>query len=414
MTNFRKFNAETDGDAAFRIWLEVGWAEKDKRALVDRYFAANDVLVAEIEGVAECLVLTTPSDLRYLDETLPLLAVTGVTTSRIARKLGFASRLAAKAMANGAEAGHKLASLGMFEQGFYNRLGFGTGCLETEYSFDPNQLLVGNPSRPPRRLTTEDFAMIHTARLNRLRRHGAVSIFSPDITKTDIEDSTNGFGLGYFDGEDGSLSHYLWVSAKDVGHGPYTIRWMAYRTWAEFQELLTLVKALGEQIRSVRLSEPAGIQLQDFLKQPFLYRQLTAKGKYESTVRSRAYWQSRILDLEGCLAQTHLKGEWNGKPLRFNLKLSDPIEALLDETATWRGCAGDYVVTLGKESGAECGTDSGLPTLTASVGAFTRLWLGVLPAIGLAVSDELSGEPELLEALDWTLKLPTPKPDWDF
>jgi hypothetical protein len=42
------------------------------------------------------------------------------------------------------------------------------------------------------------------------------------------------------------------------------------------------------------------------------------------------------------------------------------------------------------------------------------LWLGVRPATGLAVTDELSGPPELLEALDWVLRLPDPKPDWDF
>ena len=40
------------------------------------------------------------------------------------------------------------------------------------------------------------------------------------------------------------------------------------------------------------------------------------------------------------------------------------------------------------------------PTLTATVNAFTRLWLGVRPATGLAVTDDLSGPPELLQQLD--------------
>jgi hypothetical protein len=35
-------------------------------------------------------------------------------------------------------------------------------------------------------------------------------------------------------------------------------------------------------------------------------------------------------------------------------------------------------------------------------------------AIGLAVTDELSGPPELLRQLDRTLRLPQPRPDWDF
>ncbi|MBC7527614.1 MAG: hypothetical protein H7308_08690 [Chthonomonadaceae bacterium] len=411
MTEFRAFDPVRDGDAAFRIWQEVGWVSSaEKRAFVDRYFAANDLLVSDIDGSAECLALTGPGDLRYLDETLSLLCITGVTTSRIARKLGYASRLLASALAKGVDAGMKVTELGMFEQGFYNRLGYGTGCYETLISFDPNQLTVGNPTRPPRRLSKDDFAEVHTTRMNRLRRHGSVNLHHPDMTWAEMEDTENGFGLGYADGEDGELTHYFWVSPGDVGHGPYTISWLAYRNWTEFLELLSLIKALGEQVRGVKMTEPAGIQMQDFLKQPFLYRQLTEKGRYESNCRTRAYWQLRMLDLEGCLLQTHLKSGTS----RFNLKLSDPIEPLLPEASKWRGCAGDYVVTLGKESYAEKGTDSALPTLTASIGAFTRLWLGVLPASGLAVSDDLYGSPELLEELDWLLRLPLPRQDWDF
>jgi len=69
---------------------------------------------------------------------------------------------------------------------------------------------------------------------------------------------------------------------------------------------------------------------------------------------------------------------------------------------------------LGLSSVAEPGIDTTLPTLNASVGAFTRMWLGVRPATGLSWTDELSGPEELLEALDRLLCLPDPKPDWDF
>jgi hypothetical protein len=72
------------------------------------------------------------------------------------------------------------------------------------------------------------------------------------------------------------------------------------------------------------------------------------------------------------------------------------------------------VVTLGPSSGAEPGQDAALPTLSASVGAFTRLWMGVRPATSLAITDDLSGPRALLENLDWLLRLPAPKPDWDF
>lgn len=73
-----------------------------------------------------------------------------------------------------------------------------------------------------------------------------------------------------------------------------------------------------------------------------------------------------------------------------------------------------HVVTLGPESAAVTGSDASLPTLEASVGAFTRLWMGVRPASGLAVSDRLSGPPELLAALDRVLCLPEPQMEWLF
>ena len=120
--------------------------------------------------------------------------------------------------------------------------------------------------------------------------------------------------------------------------------------------------------------------------------------------------QFRICDVPACLAATELEGD----PVRFNLRLRDPIEGLLDDSFSWRGVAGDYVVELGPESGAEFGRNDELPTLEASVGAFTRLWLGVRPPVGLAATDDLSGPGELLADLGRLLRLPPPKSDWDF
>ena len=69
--------------------------------------------------------------------------------------------------------------------------------------------------------------------------------------------------------------------------------------------------------------------------------------------------------------------------------------------------------------GDDPGVDDGLPdgsaaVLDASVGAFTRLWLGVRPASGLALTDELVGQPELVAALDAAFCLPPPLPDWPY
>ncbi len=54
------------------------------------------------------------------------------------------------------------------------------------------------------------------------------------------------------------------------------------------------------------------------------------------------------------------------------------------------------------------------PKGAAPVNAFSRMWLGVRPATALNFTDDLSGPPELLEALDSLLRLPDPQPDWDF
>ena len=98
----------------------------------------------------------------------------------------------------------------------------------------------------------------------------------------------------------------------------------------------------------------------------------------------------------------------------MNLVLDDPITKYLDDDQAWRGTAGEYVVRLGAECQAVPGSDAALPTLTASVNAFTRTWLGVRPASGLAVTDRLTAPDELLERLDWAFRLPVPHWDWTF
>ncbi|MBU7014544.1 MAG: hypothetical protein HXS43_06915 [Theionarchaea archaeon] len=158
------------------------------------------------------------------------------------------------------------------------------------------------------------------------------------------------------------------------------------------------------------MREPPGLQLQDLLEMPFRIRQVTQKSAFENRMQTYAYWQMRILNLEECLEKTHLPGG----EISFNLVLSDPIEAILPADVPWKGVSGTYVVTLGPSSHAEVGKDGTLPTLKASVGAFTRLWLRVRPATGLAATDDVHGPQELLDDLDRVLCIPEPHPDWDF
>jgi hypothetical protein len=230
------------------------------------------------------------------------------------------------------------------------------------------------------------------------------------MTRAEILSSRSGFGLGYADGPDGTLSHYVWCSASNMEHGPFHVRWLVYRTAGQLLELLSLLCSLGDQARTISLIEPPGIQWQDLISWPFRHWEMSEGSEYRQGVSARAWWQFRILDLPGCLARTHL----SGPGLRFNLLLSDPIARYLEEDTPWRGIAGEYIVALGPESSAALGHDAALPMLEASANAFSRLWLGVRPASGLAVTDDLQGPPELLQALDRVLCLPRPAPDWEF
>jgi predicted acetyltransferase len=410
---YRVYDAGRDQAAVRRIWREVGWIEPGNEQHdqgLDYFISCGRALVADVAGEAECMVSTAPGDLRYLDEDLPFSCVTAVTTSHVARKRGLAGRLTAEAVAADAAAGALVSGLGMFEQGYYDRLGFGSGGYGHWLYFDPAHLTVDLKPALPRRITVDDWEEVHANRLGRVRAHGSCNLTPPEFTRAEMIWSKNGFGLGYESGDGGELSHHVWLSPESGEAGPYYVQWLAYRDARQFLELMALIKSLGDQVRLVKITEPPDIQLQDLLRRPFQLRNATRKSKFENTMRAMAYWQMRILDLPACLARTKLPGD----ELRFNLALSDPIADLLPADAPWRGVAGEYVVTLGPSSEAEPGTDPARATLEASVGAFTRMWLGVRPATGLAVTDELAGPPELLAQLNNVLRLPDPKPDWDF
>ena len=406
----REYDSERDLAAVQRIWFEIGWLESEKEAAyLEDFLNAGRALIADIDGEAESLAHAVSGTMLYQSTELKLSAVTAVTTSRIARRSGFAKRLTAELLASEAELGGEVAALGMFEQGFYDRLGFGTGAYEQLVSFDPATLLVDRPFRVPKRLGNGDWRAMHAALSGRLRGHGGCNLEPAAMLRAELGWTENGFGLGYEDGLDGLLSHFIWMSAKGE-NGPYTVKAIAYGDADEFLELLALLRSLADQVSSICMLEPGGIQLQDLLKQPIRNRRNTENSKFENSSRSLAFWQLRILDLSGCLAKTRLD-----TPLvEFNLKLRDPVSAYLPEETAWRGIGGDYRVRLGSESSAESGSDPALATLAASVGAFTRMWFGIRPASSLAITDELSGPAELLDALDRTLVLPKAHLGWDF
>ena len=410
--SFRSYDPGRDREAVRRIWHEVGWLAPGREEPMHWWLEAGPAFVAELDGAAECLVQTAPGSIRYLEEELPFVCISGVSTSRIARRQGLPRRLIAAALSEAVmEQGAVLAGLGTFDQGFYDQLGFGSGCYEHWVGFDPSQLTVGMRPRVPRRLGGEDWQTVHQSRLARRRGHGACNLRAASFTRGDMLRSPKAaFGLGYCDGPNGELTHHFWCTPDDLEQGPYHIGWLTFQSREQFLELMALLRSFGDQVHLVRMREPQGIQLQDLLSRPFKQRAVSEGPRFGANMHSSAYWQMRICDLPGCLARTRLRGA----EVRFNLRLSDPIERYLDGRSRWRGVGGEYVVTAGTSSGAENGMDSALPTVSASVGAFTRLWLGVRPASGLAITDSISAPQPLLEALDWAFLLPPPKPDWDF
>ena len=401
------YDSERDFDAVVRIWREVAWIDSDSQAKAMEYFLdGTDCYVALIDGSAECAVMMTPGNIRYQDVDLPLSIVSGVTTSLVGRKLGLASGLTAHAVGEAGKAGAAVSILGMFEQGFYDQFGFGSGSYEHHIRFDPASLQVDIPYRPPVRITIDDWEEVAAAFADRHRRHGGTTAHPPGFIRAEMMWTDKPFGLGYRS-EAGELTHFVWGRTKGES-GPYRVDMLSYQTPQQLLELFKLVSVLGDQVRSISITEPSGIQLQDLVQHVVRQEIATAKSDHAFRHVSGTWWQLRIMDLPACVAAR----SYQGPPVRFVAEITDPLGAMLERD--WTGVGGSYVVTIGEESTAEPGTEAGLPVLAASVNAFSRAWFGVRPPSSLAVTDDLHGSPELLADLDRALALPQPHPDMFF
>ncbi len=406
---YRDYNPEKDKDAAHQIWLEVGWIEKDNPTPMDILVDNSRTIVADLNGHPECLALSLSGDFRHLNSKIPLSCVGGVTTSLIARKQNLAIKLTAEKIALDASNGAMIGGLVIFDQGYYDKLGYGSGSYEHIIKFSPSTLNLKRKPGIPIRISNKDWELVYNSRINRLRCHGSCSISVPEQTKAEMLWTKNGFGYGYLNDMD-ELSHFIWMDGKGKENGPFNIEMMAYRNYDQFMELLALIQSFGDQVRLVSMIEPPCVQMQDFISKPFLHKSITEGSKFQNSIKASAFFQMRICDLPGCLEKTHLKGE----SVIFNLKLSDPIEKYLDDEFSWRGVGGDYIISLGEQSSAEIGYNAELPTLETSVGVFTRMWVGALPASTLVTSGELSAPDTLLKSLDEIFRLPVPSPDWMF
>ena len=123
----RKYEPK-DKNQCVRIFREVGWMEgKDSdNAVFEASISEANALVAELNGEVEVFVVTRTGSCRYQEADIPLSAVTGVVTSRIARQQGIASSVTAHAIAESAMNGASISMLGMFDQGYYEKFGYGS------------------------------------------------------------------------------------------------------------------------------------------------------------------------------------------------------------------------------------------------------------------------------------------------
>lgn len=404
---FRSYNPEKDEKSVVRIWKECGWmdAEKSKksRKVFRRWLECGSADVVELNGSAECLVTTHKGTITVVDTELPFRAVSSVTAGRPLRRMGGAGELTARAVARAAEEGDAIAGLGIFDQGYYNKLGFGNFPYIRHIHFDPLTLKVPPLERPPIRLGKKDLSRIIANTEERMSHHGLVKFIDADFTDLIIAEHENCFGLGFEDSE-GKLSHHFWAEANGE-NGPYRVLWMIYRDYEGLMELLSVIRNLGDQVNRFTIREPWGLQFQDLLTRPFRSMDISEGGKFENKIEALSFKQARILNMEKTL--TALKIPGGG--IRFNLDLSDPISRYLPEDASWKGLAGFWTIEIGENgSSAVPGSLEDLPTMKASINAFTRLVFGVATPSGLAMTDELDAPDELLTELDFRLRLPEP------
>jgi hypothetical protein len=414
----RTYDPEQDFDSFFRLHVEAGWAKDTERERQAEaiYAKCGRVLVAEVGGEVESYASTHQGRMLHLESELPLSVVSGVITGRVARQRGLALRLTAEAIAGDAtERGAAVAMLGIFDQGFYDRLGFGTGPYDVFAAFDPAEISVREDfSTTAIRLGADDWERVHASRVARRGAHGSIVIDDPRWTQFELLHRENAIGLGFEDLATGEITHHLFAVPLGGESGPWRVGWLAYRTPRQLRELLTLLSSLADELKLIRLIEPPGVQMQSLVERPFRRRGLSEGGKFEATSRVFAWWQARILDLEACVAATRLPG---GESVTFGLTLTDPVTEYLSPATRekWAGVEGEWTVTLGPESGAERGAaKSGLPLLRTSVNTFTRLWLGsAWPADLAFIAPDLDAPADLLTRLDRVLRLPPPRPDWD-
>ena len=201
-----------DQEHCIRIFREVGWMDgKDSdKEVFEAFISETNPLVAELNGEVEVFVVTRAGSCRYLAADIPFSAVTGVVTSRVARQQGLASSVTAQAIAESANNGAAMSMLGMFDQGYYEKFGYGSTTYYRISTFDPASLLVPRLTRSPKRLSKDDATAMHECRNRRRRYHGGCTLEGLGVKVT-----VDGVHVGFF-GKDSSIKGVTIANPKEL------------------------------------------------------------------------------------------------------------------------------------------------------------------------------------------------------
>ncbi len=410
-----RFDYDRDIDDILRMWSETGWFDGEDRqeTQIRAFFQANDgrSVVAHLGGHTESVTHRTLGFMRYDQSEIHAGAITAVTTSRIARKLGFASRTTARSLAHLADEGAAIAVLGMFEQGFYDRFGFGVGPYEHEVHVYPGALRVPVPYRTPERFDIDsDLEELHAAMVSRHLHHGGLVVGGERSTSAGLQLDDEISLYGYR--TDGAISHFIAVASKGE-HGPDRIVQWAYQTPDQCLELLRIVQEWGDQVDLIRFTEPAWMQAQDLIVNPGREFRRTTGSKAENEIEADAWWQIRVLDLDACVRAIQPIEE----PFSLVVELDDPIDRHLVDSGyegTWQSLTGPWRIDFAEVNSATRYEGGDSVAVRTTVNAFSRWWLGVVPASTLATFGEIEAAPEVIEVLDaLTGHLPRPQLGWD-
>ena len=345
---------------------------------------AGSACVTRIDGDAECMVVwrTRPkSDISRKD--LPFSAVAGRPSHPASHEnkglAGTTHRTLGRTRSK--RRAHSYQGLSFFEQGYYDRLGFGTAQYEDWIGFDPALLNVPFPARPPktihhRRLRTR----MHQSRLASKKTNTAFVTFPdpnmdpqrqmrhqerlrPRATSTKPQTKSHTTS--------GAATTTMQNTAPTSSNG-----WLT-RPPEQFLELMGIIRSPRRSSPNDQ-HEPAPPHpdTRPPQRNPSKTEWTTSKSKFATFSRSHRL-----------LAKPHQRPTQmprkNTPPraptTQFNLQLTDPIDDFLPEDETWKSTTGPIHhhprTRILRDPRHTKKTSQTLKTTTS---AFSRMWLGCL------------------------------------